>query len=233
MLSTVSPRYSRPVPTSAQRALLLRFDGVVHTSDLPTQAFARHLTAGLPADRIPALIGGMRGFLEGKPELIPPGVDLGAAEDGEQAVELLAAAFGIDPEQVEAARSASRLDFTDSVWAVDAADGLDRVFAASPGRLVWADADDPAVPALLASAEIEVDGVIAGPFPAAMAAALEWVSGGDPAQLTVIGTRWAGELEIAHRAGSVTVLLDRYRAVLGTPTIRSRDLTQVPAHLTS
>lgn len=220
------------MPTSTRHALLLRFDGVVHTSDLPTQAFARHLTDGLPADRITALIGGMRGFLEGKPELIPSGVDLGAAEDGEQAVEILAAAFGIDPDQVESARGASRLDLADSVWAVDAADGLDRLLAAFPAaRLVWTAADDPAAPALLTSEEIDVDGVLDGAFTAALAAALERVDGGDPAQLTVIGTRWAGELAIAHRAGSVTVLLDRYGAGRGTPTIRCRELTQLSAHL--
>ena len=37
------------------------------------------------------MIAGMRGFLEGKPELIPAGVELRDAEDGYQAVEMLAA----------------------------------------------------------------------------------------------------------------------------------------------
>ena len=221
------------MPTSAPRALLLRFDGVVHTSDLPTQAFARHLTADLPADRTKALIGGMRGFLEGKPELIPAEVDLGAAEDGEHAVELLAAAFGIGPEQVESARIASRRDLAGSVWAVDAADGLDELLAPfAAGRFVWTGTGDPAAPALLASEEIRVDGVLDGPFAAALATTLDRV-GGDPERLTVIGTRWTGELDLAHRAGCGTVLLDRYGTGRGTPTYRCSDLTQVPEHLAS
>ncbi len=80
-VSTLSE--SRPAPVG----VLLRFDGVVHSSDLPVQSFARHLTDALPTDQVRAMIAGMRGFLEGKPELIPAGIDLAGAEDGYQAVE--------------------------------------------------------------------------------------------------------------------------------------------------
>lgn len=213
--------------TSAPRAVLLRFDGIVHTSDLPTQAFARHLTERLTAEQIPALIGGMRGFLEGKPELIPPGIDLTGAEDGEQAVEILARAAGLDQSVIEAARTASRFDLAASAWAVDRAEGLDELLAALDDATVTVltAQDDPAAAALLQSEEITVDTLIQAGFPAALDQLLDSGPGHSP--LIVIGTRWSGELSAAHTAGCITVLLDRYGAGRGTPTLRGAQLSEL------
>ncbi|MEP6562699.1 MAG: hypothetical protein ABJD68_16690, partial [Nakamurella sp.] len=70
------------MPSPRSLGVLLRLDGVLHTSDLPVQSFARHLTEELPADLVRPMIAGMRGFLENKPELIPAWADPGQAEDG-------------------------------------------------------------------------------------------------------------------------------------------------------
>ena len=153
-MSTLSE--SRPAPVG----VLLRFDGVVHSSDLPVQSFARHLTDALPTDQVRAMIAGMRGFLEGKPELIPAGIDLAGAEDGYQAVELLGRAAGLTDAVIAAAYRASRADLAASAWAVDESDGLDELLAALDGRVsraVFTEPDDPAASAVLDSIGIMVD----------------------------------------------------------------------------
>lgn len=213
------------MPTPAPCAVLLRFDGIVHTSDLPTQAFARHLAEALPAEQNAQLIGGMRGFLEGKPDLIPPGVDLSGAEDGDQAVEILARAAGLTPPVIGQARSQARRDLAASVWAVDAADGLDELLAATHGAYlaVLAGPDDPAAAALLASEEISVDELIRAPI----GTAIESLgSRAERSAITVIGTRWAGELELAQDAGCGTVLVDRCSTGRGTPAVRCSNLRE-------
>jgi hypothetical protein len=215
------------VSTLAARAALLRFDGIVHTSDLPTQAFARHLSEGLSTAQIPVLIGGMRGFLEGRGDLMPPGIDLSNAEDGEQAVEILASAAGLERPTIDAARRASRRDLAASVWAVDKAAGLDELLTDLADReiAVFTTNDDPAAAALLESEKIAVDRLIGAPFPAV----LDEMRGSGrrgPAPI-VIGTRWAGELSVARAAGCVTVLVDRRGTGVGCPTVRCSALTDV------
>ena len=204
------------MPTPARR-VLLTVDGVLHDSDLPVQAFARHVTEMLPAERVRPVIAGMRGFLEGKTELLPPDVDLSAAEDGEQAVEILARAAGLSSEQIESARLAGRGDLVASSWAVDEPDGLAELLAELSGR-----------------ARV---GVLAEPGDPAAAAVLDALghrgrrdrrrrsgTGSDPALVLVIGTRWAGELASAQHAGCATALVDRFGRGRGTPTYRATAL---------
>src|SRR6478752_3685946 len=153
----------------ATLGVLLRFDGVVHSGDLPVQSFARHLTDALPADQVRAMIAGMRGYLEGRPELIPAGIDLASAEDGDQAVELLGRTAGLSERVITGARRASRADLAASAWAVDESDGLDELLAAIDGRAslgVLTEPDDPAAPAVLESIGITVDQLVSGPLPA-------------------------------------------------------------------
>jgi hypothetical protein len=218
-----TPHGSRPAPVG----LVLRFDGVLHSGDLAVQAFARHLTDALPTDRVRAVIAGMRGFLEGKPDLIPPGTELASAEDGYQAVVLLGRAAGLSDAVITAARRASRADLAASAWAVDASDGLDELLAAVDGRVylaVLTEPDDPAAPAVLDSIGIRVDELVAGPLPAALANIRFRVENADPQRILVIGTRWLGELSGAFDAGYDTALVDRYRLGRGTPTLRSPDV---------
>lgn len=238
------------MPTSVPRAVLLRFDGIVHTSDLPTQAFARHLAETLPAEQNARLIGGMRGFLEAKSELIPADIDLSAAEDGDQAVEILARAAGLAQPTIDRARAEGRRDLAASVWAVDAADGLDELLAAVDGGhlAVLGEPDDPAAAALLASEEIAADELILGPIGAAIErlvverlvaerdGAVERVGDtveprgeAEPRGITVVSTRWSGELAVAQQAGCVTVLVDRRGTGRGTPTVRCATLREAAA----
>ncbi len=201
------------MPTPARR-VLLTVDGVLHDSDLPVQAFARHVTEMLPAERVRPVIAGMRGFLEGKAELLPPDVDLSAAEDGEQAVEILARAAGVSSAQIESARLAGRGDLVASSWAVDQPDGLAELLAELSGRArvdVLAEPGDPAAAAVLDALGIEVDAIVE-----------ESGTGSDPALVLVIGTRWAGQLESAQHAGCATALVDRFGRGRGTPDLPGR-----------
>ncbi len=214
----------------AALGVLLRFDGVVHESDLPVQSFARHLTDALPTDQVRTMIGGMRGFLEGKPELIPAEIDLTGAEDGYQAVEILARAAGLGEAVITAAYRASRADLAASAWAVDESDGLDELLAALGGRAVLAvftEPDDPAAPAVLESTGIEVDELVGGPITAALDTIRHRVENADQRRILVVGTRWLGELADACAAGYDTALVDRYRLGRGAPTLRSPDVAGV------
>ena len=207
------------MPTPARR-VLLTVDGVLHDSDLPVQAFARHVTDMLPAGRVRPVIAGMRGFLEGKAELLPPDVDLSAAEDGEQAVEILARAAGLSSAQIESARLAGRGDLVASSWAVDEPDGLAELLAELSGRAevgVLAEPGDPAAAAVLDALEIEVDAIVD-----------RIDSAQNPALVLVIGTRWAGPLDLVQPASCATALVDRFGRGRGSPTYR---VTGVPGLL--
>ena len=207
------------MPTPPTRTVVLTLDGVIHDSDLPVQAFARHLTDVVAADQVRPIIAGMRGFLEGKPDLIPPGIELDSAEDGYQAVEILARAAGISRQQITAAHLASRTDLLASAWAVDEAGGLAPLLAEIAGHAgvtVLAEPGDPAAGAVLAAIGIEVDGIVERLDP-----------GPDPSQVLVIAARWSGTLATAHQAGCRTALVDRFSRVRGTPTYRAADLSGV------
>ena len=224
--------------TEKTSVVLLRLDGVLHTSDLPVQAFARHLTDQLPAELVRPLIAGMRGFLENKPELIPAGADLERAEDGYQAVEKLAHAAGLAPAHITAARQASRADLAASAWAVDSADGLDELLAGLQADCyAYADGADPAGPAVLTALELDQQvGMLPDSLPVAIARLLggSASAGADRrARILVVGTRWAGELDAAAAAGCGTVLIDRYQRGHGSPHWRAADLPGVTAQIRS
>ena len=215
--------------------MLLRLDGVVHTSDLPVQAFARHLTEQLPAELVRPLIAGMRGFLENKPELIPAGTDFGDAEDGYQAVEALATSAGLAPEQIGTARQASRADLVASAWAVDPSNGLEELLVDVAAHClvgVFAEPADPAAAAVLAALDLDRQIVLLDDsLPVAIARLLDGSAPGGPdvpERIIVVGTRWAGELDAAAASGCATAMVDRYQLGRGSPQWRAAD----PADLT-
>lgn len=219
-------RYARPVPFPRSRAVLLCFDGVVNTSDLPVQAFARHITEQLSAEQARRVIAGMRGFLEGKTELLPADVDLSDAEDGYQAVEILARAAGLDIPGISAARQASRVDLAASAWLMDPAVGLDPLLTEiSPAARVvlLTEQGDPAARPVLEAIEAKVDEIIDAAIDPAITLVLhDHIA--TPDRLLVIGTRWTDQLAPAQQAGCATALIDRYRRGRGAPTYRSPDL---------
>jgi hypothetical protein len=210
-------------------SVLIALDGVVHTSDLPVQSFARHVTEYLTADQIRPVIAGMRGFLEGRSEMIPTGVDLSRAEDGYQAVEILARAAGLAEAQISSAHRSSRVDLAASAWAVDPADGLNELLAELAGRAVLAvrvDPGDPAGPAVLDAVELAGDpDMIEAATGTAIENLLRAPDGPtEPERLLVIGARWHGELAAAGAAGCTTALIDRFDRRIGDPTWRTREL---------
>jgi len=202
----------------------------VHDSDLPVQSFARHLTDELSAERIRPIIAGMRGFLEGKPELIPTGIDLVDAEDGYQAVEILATAAGLGQSQIAAARRASRSDLAASAWAVDQTNGLDDLLDLLANQAVIAlltEPGDPAAGPVLHSIGLpgRFDELIDASALAGVPQVLERIgAAANPERLLMVGTRWTADLAHAHDAGSGTAMIDRYGRARGTPTFRSPDL---------
>lgn len=207
--------------------MLLCLDGVVHISDLPVQAFARRITERLPADGIRPVIAGMRGFLEGRPELIPSDIDVSAAEDGYQAVEILARAAGLDAVGISTARAASRTDLAASAWAVDPAEGLQDLLALigdSARVLLLAGPADPAARPVLSSIELTVDEIVDAPADLAVMQILARKDAPDPDRLLMIGSSWAGELEPAQKQGCHTLLVDRFGRGRGNPSFRSPDL---------
>lgn len=210
--------------------VLLALDGVVHVSDLPVQAFARHITEQLAPDQVRPIIAGMRGFLECKTELIPAGIDLTDAEDGYQAVQILARTAGLVDSGIAAARRASRVDLAASAWAVDPADGLDELLALLAGRatvVVQVEPGDPAVSPLLDAIDLAGEPSLVESDTGA--AVRNLLAGGsvdpaDPRRLLAIGARWRGDLEAAAAAGCTTALVDRFNRGAGRPTWRATGL---------
>ncbi|MGS0687823.1 hypothetical protein ACVBEQ_22140 [Nakamurella sp. GG22] len=208
-----------------QLAVVLRLDGVIHAGDVAVQSFARHAAGALPADQARAVIAGMRGFLERAPGAAGPR----DAEDGDQAVAVLAAAAGLPQARIEAARLASRHDLAATGWLLEPSDGLENLLASLRGALVvvLTTAPDPAAAAVLDACELtdRVDMVTEGPVTSVLPVVLERIGATTaPERLLMIGTRWVGELAAAQAAGAATGMVDRFARNLGTPTWRSAEL---------
>lgn len=123
-----SPTYSGAV--SFVRPTVVISLELVHDSDLGTQAFARHVGEQLPDDRARLVVAGMRGILEGRPDLVAeasrafPGVDVTAVTAGPDLVAALAAAAGLPADRIADARTAAAHDLARSAWTVGPAPGL-------------------------------------------------------------------------------------------------------------
>jgi len=222
----------------ARLALLFDFDGTLYVGDLPVLAYARHCAEQLPALGGTQLIDGIRFFLEGK-SVGGGHVDLGDAEDGYQAVEILAAAAGLTENEINTAYRLSRDDLAASAFAIDAPEGLDRLLTDLREIHVIVVAGHPVgVAEVLAATGVtgHIDQIItdaAKPegMPAIIDAALSTIDAGtDPRRLLVVGDRWSSDLADACRAGATTALIDRFGRGDGDPTVRAADLASlIPA----
>ncbi len=224
----------------APRWLLLGFDGLVCGSDLPVQAFARHCAAALPVDRGRVLVGGMRGVLEDRTDLLPGGIRLDGAEDGFDVVEILASAMGLDAARIAEARQRARLDLAGSAWAVEPAAGLPELLvalrAAARVRVVAADAagvtevlEATGLDGFVDASDVFVDPGGAG-WASAVRAAAETT--GAPDRVLAVATRWA-DLASAADAGGRTALIDRFGRGRGAPTLRARDFAGLASAILS
>lgn len=206
------------------------FDGILFTGDLAVQAFARHIAA--ECDDPAAVIGGMRGFLEGRPGLIPSGAWRSMPQTGDEAVRRLAVAAGLSPDAIERAHRAARIDLAASAWLLDRADGLDelltRLADLGPVR-VLADPADPAIDAVLDALDLAP-----GTGPIDSVVDLTAVALGEPGAGwpdLVVDAAWTPTLDHAGRAGSITAVVDRFAVGAGTPTLRGPDLRAVAVPL--
>jgi len=243
-LRRVSLTSADPRPMPYRLGMLLAVDGVVHVSDLAVQSFARHATEELgqpAAESTRALIGGMRGFLEGRADLLPadPAVKdaLSMADDGDQAVEILCRAADLTPRQVVAARRASRVDLANSAWAIDAAPGLAELLAGLPAdsHVAVVAHDLTGVPEVMEAIGIAaaVDEFL---LDAGGTQGREQVvdhvmaatgTRSSPDRLLVVGGRWDPDLAVPHAAGCTTALVDRFGRGRGTPTWRDAELANL------
>ena len=222
-------------------AVLLAVDGVVQASDRAVQSFARHATDQLPptaGEAIRVVIGGMRGFLEGRPDLLPsdPAVQqaMGDAEDGDQADEILCRAAGLTPRQIVAARRAARVDLANSAWAIDAAPGLTELIAGLPADSYVAVVahDLTGVTEIVDSIGLaaDIDEVLGDPGGSeGREQVVDHVVGAAgvssaPDRVLVVGCRWDPDLAVPHAACCTTALVDRFGRGRGTPTWRGAQL---------
>lgn len=232
--------YDRQVPTApsgrvASTALLFDLDGTLYVGDLPILAFARHCAEQLSDHGATHLIDNVRYFLEGK-SAGDRLVDLGAAQDGDDAVEILAAAAGLTPDRVAAAHRAARADLAGSAFALEAPDGLLGLLESlhTTHVMVVTNAEVGVAEVLAA---IGVAGrihqvITAVDKPAAMPAIIDATlhrigADQDPQRMMVVGDRWRSDLADAHRRGAETALVDRFGRGDGTPTLRAADLASL------
>ncbi len=223
----------------AHLALLLDFDGTLYVGDLPILAYARHCAEQLPAAGATELIDGVRFFLEGT-SIGDRRVDLGAAEDGYQAVEILGRALGLTEGQVDSAYALARDDLAASAFALDQPEGLEELLDELSGVhvMVVTNAHPVGVAEVLSAIglarfvdELITDAGKPGSMPALLRRTLAVIHGADePRRLMVVGDRWSSDLADAAGVGATTGLIDRFGRGDGNPTVRASQLSAlVPA----
>ena len=220
-------------PTTPVAALFFDFDGTLYVGDLPVHAYARRVAERLDGAGGVGVVAGMRRFLEGGSVPGDPGTDLTAAEDGYQAVELLAVAAGADADLLTAAYRQSRHDLASSAFAVDAPDGLVDLLSRLRGRVlsvVVTNADPTGVAEVLAGTglaplldEVILDAGKPACWPSLIERFAELV--GCSGRLLAVGDRWSGDLAPIAAAGGWTALIDRFGRGDGYPGARAADLT--------
>lgn len=194
--------YTRGVPLNR----LLLSDDLLVTSDLPAQAYARHLAMRLPDAPGTALIGAMRQLLEHG--VAPAGVDP-AGSTAWQAVDLIGRTTGLDDRARTAAAAAARDDVDRSLFLLDPADRLTALLDHLEPAEVVVVTDNPAdTTALIAAVGLSdrVHRIVDGP-----------PDGSDLA----LAACWSGLLEQVAAAGGRTGLVDRFGPGPGRPTWRA------------
>jgi len=213
--------------------LFLDFDGTLYVGDLPVHAYARRVAERLDGAAGLGVVAGMRRFLEDRDVPGDPGTDLAAAEDGYQAVELLAIAAGADADLLSAAYRQSRHDLAASAFALDAPDGVVDLLTHLRGRVLTvliSNADPPGVAEVLTSIglaplldEVLLDAGKPDCWPPLIERYAGLVGGAD--RLLAVGDRWSGDLAPIAAAGGWTALIDRFGRADGSPDARGRDFT--------
>ncbi len=213
------------------------FDGTIYVGDLPVLAYARHSADQLGEAAATDLIDGIRFFLEGRSVRDADAglrVDLGVAQDGFQAVEILADNMGLTDRQIGTAYRQARLDLGRTAFALDPPEGLIELLTELAGVhvMVVTNADSAGVTEVLTAIGLagHIDDVITdagkpGSMPRIIADTLRRIGAVDaPTRLMAIGDRWTEDLAEAHLAGACTALVDRFGRGDGTPTARAADL---------
>ena len=221
------------MPTEPVAALLFDFDGTLYVGDLPVHAYARRVAERLDGAAGVGVVAGMRRFLEDRSVPGDPGTDLTAAQDGYQAVELLAVAAGADADMLSAAYRQSRHDLAASAFAVDAPDGLVDLLTGLHGQVrsvVVSNADPAGMAEVLAGTglaplldEVILDAGKPDCWPPLIERYADLVGGAD--RLLAVGDRWSGDLAPIAAAGGWTGLIDRFGRGDGSPDARAADLT--------
>ncbi|MBM9466981.1 hypothetical protein [Nakamurella leprariae] len=215
--TATEPTATEPTAPVATGAVVILDHDLLTAGDLEMQAYARHLADGLPVDVQVHVVGGMRGVLESRRELMPAQVDLAAAQSGRAVVDALAATAGVPEDRRPAARASALRDLAASSFVLDRADGLDEVLAAvgdAPVLLVIDSAERGPVAEVLGALRLT--------------GRIELVAGHRPTPSDlVIAAAWTRELAEATAAGATTVVVDRFGRELGVPTAHVAGLSRV------
>jgi FMN phosphatase YigB (HAD superfamily) len=178
------------------------------------------------------VIAGMRRFLEDRRVPADPGSDLTGAEDGYQAVELLAVAAGATGDQIRSAYRESRHDLAASAFAVEPPDGLTDLLDRYRDRqhvIVVSNADEAGMAEVLHATGLmpRIHRLLArAGKPSCWTGLIPDLArqAGGPDRLVAVGTRWDRDLAAVGAVGGWTGLVDRFGRGHGSPEARAPDL---------
>lgn len=206
----------RPRPLT----LLLDLDGTVCRSDEPVLDYARGVVRAVSAEAADVFLASLTRFLNGSAGAreTPP---LNAALDGYQAVETLAASFGVPRTDVDAAYLKSRENLRAPDHIAPASGATGDLLAEVRDRakiVVVTNAPEVGVRPLLARLGVAeyVDEIIThANKPAGLGAIIDRLlaeSGApdEPCRLLSVGDIWPNDLAVPYARGCVTAYVDRF-----------------------
>lgn len=224
----VVTRTSRP----AGLTLLLDFDGTVCRGDEPALEYGRQVASTLPTRDGDVLMAALSGLLDGTGNGLPAGRQaehpaIAGAEDGYQAVERLAIAFGVAAERRSAAFLAARAKLVAGQLPVETPAGLAGLLAELRPRVTVVLVTNSPLNGMdtllrrlgLAGRLDEVIGDAgkpAGLGPVVDRLLARSGAGTQPGRLLSVGDIWANDLQVPLERGCGGAYIDRFGRRRGT-----------------